>query len=211
MKLPRHRGAIFAFAAILLAVCLAARWSATHRLPPVRISFLYATNDAVLPLVWGRFQIENHLKEPITVGAGIFELWDGRQWAGDIGSVACTFDGERQFESDTTNLVRMMLPRTPGRYRLHVHYRPRSYAALKFFVTSRYRFLQPLLRMGLIPAANRLGKPYFPGYYAIEPRRDLITSSQPIEVPTYQQPSQRVTPSSFLQATNPSSASDSHP
>ncbi|MBI4324404.1 MAG: hypothetical protein HY674_04000 [Chloroflexi bacterium] len=177
----------------------------------MRVSILYATNDAARPLVWGMFQVENHLKEPVTVSGGIFELWDGRQWAEDVGSVACTFGGERQFESSTTNVAQMMPPRTPGRYRLHVRYRPKSYEALKFVVTSRYRFLQPLLRTGLIPATNRLGKPYFSGYWTKEPRRNPIASSQPIQVPAYQQPLQHTTSNWFLQATNPSSGSTSRP
>src|SRR5436190_2143713 len=93
-------------------------WSAARMLPPVRVSSLGSTNDPAMAVVWGVFEIVNDLDEPLTSYGGVFEKWDGEKWSHTVGTYIANFGGERQYEPGTTNVVKTILPKTAGRYRL---------------------------------------------------------------------------------------------
>jgi hypothetical protein len=174
-----------AFVGIVAIILLALLWSVTHALPPVRISYLCATNDPALPFAWGVFKLENDLNEPLTTGGGVFEKWDGHQWGRGVGTYFANFGGDREFGKGTTNNVQTALPKKEGRYRLALDYLPKSNLTPKFYMTGRYRFLQMLIRKGILSETTRSGRPIFPGYYMVEPLKAMRAYSQSIEVPAF--------------------------
>ncbi len=172
--------------AVLVAILTALvvlLWSATHALPPVRISYQGSTNEPAAPFAWGLFRLENDLNESIHTAGGVFERWDGQHWLQGAGTYAANFGGEREFAKCMATNVQTALPRKPGRYRLAFRYWPKSGQTPRFFLSGRNRVLQYLIRKDILPVTTGSGRPIFPGYYAIEPGKAVVAFSEAIEVP----------------------------
>jgi hypothetical protein len=158
--------AVCGISLVLVAVCFIAHWTMPQTTLPVRISFLFATNNVGYGLAWGTFQLENQMKETLRTGNGIFERCNGRKWLhglGDraIGSQAIELGGVKMFAAGTTNLFSTWLPTNVGPYRLVLFCYPNSTTTLEYQKTARFRLGAKLLSVGII--SDLSGRGFYDG------------------------------------------------
>ena len=143
----------------LTVVCCVALWILTPPLqPPVRLTFLNATNDTQTGRSWGTFLLENNLSETLQGGAGIYERQSGSKWVHGIGDYGVELGlGPRRFAAGTTNLLSLWVPNKGGPYRLVLMCVPSSKTTQQYNASVRFRLLALLSRCRLLPGLGLPG------------------------------------------------------
>ena len=142
----------------LTVVCCLALWILTPPLqPPVRLTFLKATNDVQTGLCWGTFLLENNMSATVQADAGIYERQSGSKWVHGVGDYGVDLGlGPRWFAAGTTNLLSLWVPNKGGPYRLVLICVPNSRITQQYNKSVRVRLLALLSRCRLLPGLGLL-------------------------------------------------------
>jgi hypothetical protein len=177
-------------------VCCVALWVLPPPLqPPVRLTFLNATNDAQTGWSWGTFLLENNSSETVLAGAGMYERQSGGKWVHGIGDYGVDLGlGPRRFTAGTTNLLSLWVPDKGGPYRLVLICVPSSKTTPQYYKSVRFRLAA--LFLGLLQAGGSSESVLRPAYAAGRMYGTLYPASQAFRPPTLN-PSLQRTPESL--------------
>lgn len=108
--------------------------------PPLRLSFLYTTNDAQIGAV-GVFQLENNLNEPVSSRGGFYQKTRAQGIEPEIGDYGAVIVGPYRFLPGANNIFRVWIPTNCEPYRLVLYCTPDSTVTVQYVSSYRMRLL----------------------------------------------------------------------
>jgi hypothetical protein len=138
-----RRNLIVAAAGFLIALLI---WAIFRPQPPapVRVTFLYSTNDVTGEHA-AAFELVNDLNENVDCGFGHYQVATRSGIEPQRGDWGAPFSGTRNFVAHSTNIVTLWCPTNGGPYKLVLYCSPASKTTPQYSKSVRFRFYNMLV------------------------------------------------------------------